>query len=704
MKGNQATKDLVVIGALLVLAFAVASVLDVFEWLFEVSRDHESWQLDELFTLIMFSSLALAVFAWRRWRESVRDNDRRRRAEEALRESEERYRAVISQSAENIFLADAASKRVLEANVAFRRLTGYTPEELQNMTIYDLVTHGPEEVDSHCRRALEFGQHFVGEHRYRTKEGSLVDVEASVSVASYGGEETFCVVARDITGRKRDEEALRRRDAILQAARYAADLFLKTPSWDSGMQSVLEALGEAAQASRAYVFENYPDGEGRYCGRQRYEWVPPGVPPQIDNPGLQALCLHEAGLGRWAEVLGREQTLYGNVRDFPEHERHDLVAQEIKSIVVVPVFVEGRWWGLIGFDETLAEREWSESEVNALRSAASTLGTAIRRERAEEELRRSEERFRSLVQNASDAITVLEPDGTVRYQSPAAERVLGFSPEKMVGKSGFVHVHPEDLGRLRAIFETNLKDRRSGVQPPVEVRVRHADGSWHHVEAVANYLLDDPNIRGIVVNARDITERREAEERLRRSEERFRNLFENAADAVFVHDLEGNFVDVNGRACESLGYTREELLGMSVPDVEVNFDPGVLEDLWDQMASGAPVTLDGRHRRKDGGVFPVEVRLGLFEQGGERLLIALARDVTERLEAEDTLAGLFPQEKPRDRDRSGPHRERNLRQPRGGGAVPWPPLRRAPASFDAEFRGPRRFSAKRREGGLQPGR
>ena len=132
-------------------------------------------------------------------------------------------------------------------------------------------------------------------------------------------------------------------------------------------------------------------------------------------------------------------------------------------------------------------------------------------------------------------------------------------------------------------------------------------------------------------------ERERAEDALLRSEDRFRALVEQAADAMFVHDLEGNLVDVNRRACESLGYTREELLSMTINDVEQGHSPEELGALWKEMAPGSPRTVDGTHRRKDGTTFPVEVRVGVLEAGGSPLLLALARDVTERREAERRL-------------------------------------------------------------------
>ncbi|HEX5851318.1 MAG TPA: PAS domain S-box protein [Rubrobacter sp.] len=136
---------------------------------------------------------------------------------------------------------------------------------------------------------------------------------------------------------------------------------------------------------------------------------------------------------------------------------------------------------------------------------------------------------------------------------------------------------------------------------------------------------------------REAEVKRERELALTRSEDRFKRLVEQAADAIFVHDLEGRLVDVNRQACVSLGYTREELLGMSVADVETSFRAGSLGKLWKQISSGTPLTLEGAHRRKDGTTFPVEIRVGLFEADERPLMLALVRDVSGRREAEEKI-------------------------------------------------------------------
>jgi PAS domain S-box-containing protein len=134
------------------------------------------------------------------------------------------------------------------------------------------------------------------------------------------------------------------------------------------------------------------------------------------------------------------------------------------------------------------------------------------RKRVIEALRQSERYFRSLIENALDTITILEADGTIRYESPAVERVLGYSPEELLGRNVFDLIHPEDRETVRAAFPD--RGGGTGATTSLEVRFRHHDGSWRTMEVVGKNMLADPSVGGVVVNARDVTQRKEAEERL----------------------------------------------------------------------------------------------------------------------------------------------------------------------------------------------
>jgi len=141
----------------------------------------------------------------------ARDLTERKRAEKALKQSEERYRAVIEQTIEGIYLGAADTKLVVESNAAFQKMLGYTAEELCGMHIYDFIVHDHENIDSVFQSVLDRGHYFIGERKYRCKDGSIVDVETSATVISYDNSKVLCTVVRDVTERKILEQQLEHR-------------------------------------------------------------------------------------------------------------------------------------------------------------------------------------------------------------------------------------------------------------------------------------------------------------------------------------------------------------------------------------------------------------------------------------------------------------------------------------------------------------
>ncbi len=187
----------------------------------------------------------------------------------------------------------------------------------------------------------------------------------------------------DITERKAYEEALGRRDAILQAVAFAAENLLTAPEWEQSIDEVLRQLGVATGVSRVYIVP--ADVDSHDLGEPtHHEWTAEGVAHRSDVPG-HGSYLASIGLSRWESILEDGGIIQGNLADFPADEQTMLVSQGACSLVVVPIFVGLTWWGFVGFDDCREERAWQPNLVEALKTAAGTLGAAIVRRRAEAE-------------------------------------------------------------------------------------------------------------------------------------------------------------------------------------------------------------------------------------------------------------------------------------------------------------------------------
>jgi PAS domain S-box-containing protein len=277
------------------------------------------------------------------------------------------------------------------------------------------------------------------------------------------------------------------------------------------------------------------------------------------------------------------------------------------------------------------------NDRNEIVATVVTFRDITERTRADEKLQNSERYFRSLIENASDLITVSDGNGIIRYESPSLERMLGYKPEERMGKSVFELLHPDDLAFAKRHFAKGIQN--PGIVHFMECRFQHKDGSWHLVETTGINLLDDPVVAGIVVNSRDITERKRAEEALRESEERYRELFENAKDTIYVHDLNGIYTSVNRAAEQLTGYSREEIIGKHFSDfLAPEYLPRVRNHLVKKLTDQRPTSFEVEVIARDGRRVPVELSSNLvYEDGVPVGVQGIARDITERKRAEDAL-------------------------------------------------------------------
>ena len=256
----------------------------------------------------------------------------------------------------------------------------------------------------------------------------------------------------------------------------------------------------------------------------------------------------------------------------------------------------------------------------------------------ERELRRREEHFRALIENASDLISVLDERGAYLYQSPSVHRILGYAADDMLGRHPFHFMHPDDVPAARAALARMLAEPDSS--QTVQFRFRHADGSWRVLESTGRTLVPGSPAEGVVVNSRDVTERNRAEEALRRSEEHFRAVIENASDLVTILAPDGTMRYQSPAVERLFGFHPSELEGRSAFElIHPDDAAGVVESLT-AVAQNPGETRSAAFRflHKDGSWRHVEsVGTTLSRTGVEEGVIVNSRDVTERKKAEEAL-------------------------------------------------------------------
>jgi len=295
------------------------------------------------------------------------------------------------------------------------------------------------------------------------------------------------------------------------------------------------------------------------------------------------------------------------------------------------------------------QERWIHLETNAqnlidhpaVRGIVLNSRDVTERVHAEAELRESQDRFRALVQHSRDLIVVLDDQGCIGYASPAAKQLLELDPDEMRGVPGLDLVHPDDAERAATLLFEMLAE--PGATRELQMRIRHRDGSYRTVDSIGESRLDDPAVRGIVLNIRDVTDRAAAEEELRAVQERFRSLVQHASDVITVVDADAKISYASPSISEVLGYEPMEVIGKSALELIHPDDRNrVVEASAQAIDDSVPASVEYRTLTKTGEIRVFEaITTDLTNEPSVAGFVTNARDVTERRAAERQAARLI---------------------------------------------------------------
>lgn len=515
-----------------------------------------------------------------RWYGTCTDIDDQVRAEEALRSSEDRFRTFVENTADSFFLHDDEGI-VVDVNEQACRNLGYERDELIGKSPLDFDPELTVEEFKRIGEEMQICGQAILESRHRRKDGTTFPVEIRIKRFVTRGKSHSIASVHDISGRKRIEGELRESEERYRLALEAAGL----GTWQHDLRTNQFHMDRRGQIHHGVEVESVDFGE-----------IVERIHPE-DRESLRV---------EMSSVLSNRGT-----------------SSPLQEYRVLDASGEFRWLSICCSVKYSAEGE-----------PAQVIGTSMNvtgKKRAEEELRQSESLLRSVIDNAGIGVWVKDLEGRYTLVNRYFQELFGGPGSELLGKTAADLFSSEEASHL-------ARNNRLVLESPgplvfeESVRIRDRDITFLSVK----FPIRDEQGRVTSIGAicTDMTSRLEMERTLRENEIRLRTLMNHASDGFFLRKRGGEILDVNQTACESLGYTREELIGNYLHTQVVGLNEENYRDVVSRLDSGETVSIEAEHRRKDGSTFPVEIRIRPFWVEGERYSVSLVRDISDRLQAE----------------------------------------------------------------------
>ncbi len=444
------------------------------------------------------------------WHGYVMDVTENKEEEQKNLKTQKKYKGYIESARDGLFVVNRQGK-YLEVNPAACRMTGYSMNELLNMEVKHLVHPAfNEEEKKTLQRSFQQGS-IDEEIRLKKKNGDALWVRL---VTSKIEEDVVIAFCSDITQRKYNEKVLNLQLEFQKLLASISSAFVNTTweSFDNTLHQALAHCGIFFNAQRSYVFQFSPD----YTTMSNtHEWCASNVQPQIDN----LKNIKTSQFGWWWEKIKNKKVIHiANVDksvSLNAYVKDGLKSQNIKSLLSVPMISNGVLMGFLGLDRTCKYMEWSDMEVAQFKIIAETISNIFSKAQTEKALRKSENRYRLLAENARDMIyrIVFTPQKRYDYISPSSVNLTGYTPDEYYANPNIDNkiIHPEDKPVVNQAYDNPRR-----FEKPLAFRMIRKDGKLIWVELSNVPVFNDlHNLVAVEGIAREITEQKENAEKLR---------------------------------------------------------------------------------------------------------------------------------------------------------------------------------------------
>ncbi|MDW7680088.1 MAG: PAS domain S-box protein, partial [bacterium] len=499
-------------------------------------------------------------------------------------------------------------------------ITNFIPKKIQRKirTIYKQLMRGKitnnENVEN--RIITKTGEERIIGWRntlLRDKNGKIIGVLSS---------------GEDITERKQAEHEIKRHLNFQEISARISYQFVAEKDLNVAINNLLADIGKLSGAGRAYLFQLR---EGGAIMNNTHEWCASGASPQIEN--LQNLAT--ASLPWWMEKLRNGETIHiKDVSKLPPEataEKQILEQQAIKSLIVLPVHVRGELAGFIGFDDVTNPGEWSDSDLAILQISSGVLGHALDRQRAEEALRESEQRYRAVIETTTNGICIADQDEVITFVNQGFANMLGYTVDELLGKNFTELTLTEELIKLKE----QTQKRKKGEHSNYETQLIQKDGALRYMLISAAPLTDaDGSFKGSMGVFTDITDRKLMEQAIEQERNLLRLLMDSVPDAIYFKDQQSRFTRINKAQAKNLGLKNpDDAIGKHDRDFfGGEHVPAAANDELQIIKTGKPLINKIEEIKRDNGwrkwvsATKVPIRNSNQEVIG---LVGISRDVTE---------------------------------------------------------------------------